>query len=291
MARPNYRISPEHKKNNPFFESVRKLLSAKEQEEREEIQEEEMEEGFVKTKPREAHENSEYTEQQQAHETYENRGTHESYENGQDDTNTAKQGVVLSTSACITAFVTILALVGFAFLFGLIIGKGMTPAVKKDEPVPLTANIKEENAKPVLPKEELQFMTSLKKEPEKKTAEQIAAEQEAEKKANEERLKAKAEAQQQAEKKAETLANAGKKFDYDIRVAAFRNEGQADDLRLKLEADGFRTKKNVKKDNKGSWFFVHVLMIGTEERLKESQERFKKFGVRDIIVENKVEVK
>lgn len=291
MTRPNYRISPENKKNNPFFESVRKLLSAKEHEEQEHIQEEEMEDGFVKTKPREIREPSEYAEQQEVHDTYENRGTYDSDDNGQEDTKTAKQGVVFSTSACITAFVTILALVGFAFLFGLIIGKGMTPAVQKEDPVPLTANMKEENVKPVLPKEELQFMTSLKKEPEKKTAEQIAAEQEAEKKANEERLKAKAQAQEQADNKAETLANAGKKFDYDIRVAAFRNEAQADDLRVKLESDGFRTKKNVKKDNKGSWFFVHVLMIGTEERLKESQERFKKFGVRDCIVENKVEVK
>lgn len=281
MARPNYRISPENKKSNPFFESVRKLLASKEQEVQENTQEE-MEDGFVKTKPRDVLEEYELSEQQE---------THETYEKGQEEKETAKQGVVLSTSACITAFVTILALVGFAFLFGLIIGKGMTPAVQKENPVPLTATVKEEKAKPVLPKEELQFMTSLKKEPEKKTAEQIAAEQEAEKKANEERLKAKAQAQEQAEKKAETLANAGKKFDYDIRVAAFRNEAQADDLRLKLESDGFRTKKNVKKDNKGSWFFIHVLLIGTEERLKESQERFKKFGVRDCIIENKVEVK
>lgn len=281
MARPNYRISPENKKSNPFFESVRKLLASKEQEVQENTQEE-MEDGFVKTKPRDVFEEYELSEQQE---------THETYEKGQEEKETAKQGVVLSTSACITAFVTILALVGFAFLFGLIIGKGMTPAVQKENPVPLTATVKEEKAKPVLPKEELQFMTSLKKEPEKKTAEQIAAEQEAEKKANEERLKAKAQAQEQAEKKAETLANAGKKFDYDIRVAAFRNEAQADDLRLKLESDGFRTKKNVKKDNKGSWFFIHVLLIGTEERLKESQERFKKFGVRDCIIENKVEVK
>lgn len=279
MARPNYRISPENKKNNPFFESVRKLLASKEQEKQEDTQEEEMEEGFVKTKPREVHEEYEYAEQRETEEVQ------------QTEKENARQGIVLSTSACITAFVTILAMVGFAFLFGLIIGKGMTPAVQKDEPVSLTAKVKEEKVQQVLLKEELQFMTSLKKEPAKKTAEQIAAEQEAEKKANEERLKAKAEAQEQAEKKAETLANAGKKFDYDIRVAAFRNEAQADDLRLKLESDGFRTKKNVKKDNKGSWFFVHVLMIGTEERLKESRERFKKFGVRDIIVENKVEVK
>lgn len=279
MARPNYRISPENKKSNPFFESVRKLLASKEQEEQKDALDEEMEEGFVKTKPREVHEEYEFTEEQETEDVR------------QSEKETAKQGVVLSSSACITAFVTILAMVGFAFLFGLIIGKGMTPAVQKGEPVPLTAKVKEEKIQQVLPKEELQFMTSLKKEPAKKTAEQIAAEQEAEKKANEERLKAKAQAQEQAEKKAQTLANAGKKFDYDIRVAAFRNEAQADDLRLKLESDGYRTKKNVKKDDKGSWFFVHVLMIGTEERLKESQERFKKFGVRDVIVENKVEVK
>ena len=271
MARPNYRNTPENKKN-PFFESVKKLLASKEREEQEEsIQPEEMEEGFLKTKPREA----EYAEQNETDEVVPK------------EKEQAKQGITLSTSACITALVTILASVGFAFLFGLIIGKGMTPAVQKEKPVPLTAKVQEEQVKPVMRKEDLQFMTSLKKEPQKKTAEEILAEQQAEKKANEERLKAQADAQ----KEAAALANMNKKFDYDIRVAAFRSEEQANDLRLKLESDGFRTKKNVKKDAKGNWYFIHVLLIGTEERLKESQERFKKFGVRDTIVENKVEVK
>lgn len=279
MARPNYRNTPENKKN-PFFESVKKLLASKEREEQQEAaQPEEMEEGFLKTKPRE---DTEYTEPV-------NQG--ESGEVLQPENRTAKQGIVLSTSACITALVTILASVGFAFLFGLIIGKGMTPPVQKEKPVPLTAHVQEEQAKPVLPKEDLQFMTSLKKEPEKKTAEEILAEQEAEKKANEERLKAQADAKNEADKKAAELANVNKKFDYDIRVAAFRSEEQADTLRLKLESDGFRTKKNVKKDAKGNWYYIHVLLIGTEERLKESQERFKKFGVRDTIIENKVEAK
>lgn len=275
MARPNYRISPESKKNNPFFESVRKLLASKEQKEQEDTQEEEMEDGFVKTKPREVL----YAEQE------------ETEENQQEEKDSAKEGIVLTTSACITAFVTIAAMIGFAFIFGLIIGKGMTPAVQKDEPIPLTAAKQEEKVQNVLPKEELQFMTSLKTEPEKKTAEEILAEEKAEKKANEERIKAQEEAQKQAEKNAEALASVNKKFDYDIRVAAFRNEKQADDLRLKLETDGFRTKKDVKKDAKGSWFFIHVLLIGTEDRLEESRERFKKFGIRDTIIENKVEVK
>lgn len=279
MARPNYRINPENKKN-PFFESVKKLLVSKEQEAQEEnTQPDEMEDGFLKTKPREAHEYDEPINQGDVEEIR------------QKENSTVKQGITLSTSACITALVTIFASVGFAFLFGLIIGKGMTPPVQKEKPVPLTANVQEEQVKIVMPKEDLQFMTSLKKEPEKKTAEEILAEQEAEKKANEERLKAQAEAKKEAEQKTAALANVNKKFDYDIRVAAFRNEDQANDLRLKLETDGFRTKKNVKKDAKGNWYFIHVLLIGTEERLKESQERFKKFGVRDTIVENKVEVK
>lgn len=278
MARPNYRNKPENEKN-PFFESVKKLLSSKDREEQDDTQAEEMEDGFLKTKPREGFEYGEPA------------NPNEACEVEQEENSTVKQGITLSTSACITALVTILASVGFAFLFGLIIGKGMTPPVQKEKPVPLTANVQEELAKPVLPKEKLQFMTELKKEPEKKTAEEILAEQEAEKKANEERLKAQAEAKNEAEKKAAAVANVNKKFDYDIRVAAFRSEEQADNLRLKLESDGFRTRKNVKKDAKGNWYYIHVLLIGTEERLKESQERFKKFGVRDTIVENKVEVK
>lgn len=270
MAGPNYRHTPKDKKPNPFLESVKKLLASKEQEEKESAgAEEEMEDGFIKTKPRE------YVYEQNEPETFEQAG------------DTPKQGITLSSSACVTAFVTIVATVCFAFLFGLIIGKGMAPVVEKQEPVQLAAKIKEEKKVEVLPKEELQFMTSLKTEPERKTAEQIAQEAE--------QAKLEAEARQKAleakKQEAEAKANVNKKYDFDIRVAAFRSEEQADDLRIKLESDGFRTKKNIKKDNKGNWYFIHVLLIGTEQRLKESQERFKKFGVRDTIVESKTEVK
>lgn len=275
MARPNYRHVPREKKYNPFLESVKKLLVSKEREEQESTQTEEMEDGFLKTRPREYAYGQDEPEE----------------ERFQEENTVAKQGITLSTSACVTAFVTILTSVGFAFLFGLIIGKGMTPAVQKEEPVPLAANIQKEKSAPVLPKEELQFMTALKTEPEKKTAEEIRAEEESVKKAAEEKIRAQEQAKKEADKKAEALANINKKFDYDIRVAAFRSEAQADELRLKLETDGFRTRKNVKKDTKGNWYFIHVLLIGTEERLKESQERFKKFGVRDSIIESKVEAK
>ena len=88
----------------------------------------------------------------------------------------------------------------------------------------------------------------------------------------------------------EALANINKKYDYDIRVAAFRNEDQADKLRIKLETDGFRTRRNVKADDKGNWYYVHVLLIGTEERLRKSRERFKKFGISDTIIESKTEL-
>lgn len=272
MARPNYRHVPREKKYNPFLESVKKLLVSKE---REDVQTDEMEDGFLKTKPREYAYGQDEPEEERVHE----------------ESSKVKQGITLSTSACVTAFVTILTSVGFAFLFGLIIGKGMTPAVQKEEPLPLAANIQKEKPALVLPKEELQFMTALKTEPEKKTAEEIREEEEAGKKAAEEKAKAQEQAKKEADKKAEALANINKKFDYDIRVAAFRSEAQADELRLKLETDGFRTRKNIKKDTKGNWYFIHVLLIGTEERLKESQERFKKFGVRDSIIESKVEAR
>lgn len=269
MAGPNYRHTPKVKKANPFLDSVKKLLAAKEQEEQERV--DEMEDGFIKTKPRE------YVREYAAAEQ----------DTPQESAEPAKQGITLSSSACVTALVTIVTSVAFAFLFGLIIGKGMTPSLHKEEPVQLTAKFQEEKKAEVLPKEELQFMTELKKEPERKTAEQIAKEEEEAKKAAE----AKEKALEAKKQEAQAAANAGKKYDFDIRVAAFRNEAQADDLRIKLESDGFRTKKNIKKDSKGNWYFIHVLLIGTEQRLKESQERFKKFGVRDTIIESKTEVK
>ncbi len=107
MARPNYRHVPREKKYNPFLESVKKLLVSKEREEQEDTQAEEMEDGFLKTKPREYAYGQDEPEE----------------ERFQEENTVAKQGITLSTSACVTAFVTILTSVGFAFLFGLIIGK------------------------------------------------------------------------------------------------------------------------------------------------------------------------
>lgn len=277
MGGPNYRHSPQgNKKTNPFLENVKKLLAHKEQAEKEENPVREMEDGFLKTKPSEYPEYSEYeTEQEEPVREEAVRKT------------ITKQGITLSSSACLTALVTIFASVGFAFLFGLIIGKGMTPTIEKAEPEKLEPKVAEQKNVEVLPKEELQFMTALKQETERKTKEQILAEKKAEEKALAEKKKA----EEAKRNQAQAAVDATKKYDYDIRVAAFRSEEQADKLRVKLESDGFRTKKDVKKDTKGNWYYIHVLLIGTEERLAESRERFKKFGISDSIVESKVEVK
>ena len=60
--------------------------------------------------------------------------------------------------------VTIVILIGFAFLFGLIIGKGSTPQIAQVAPPKLEPKVKEEEKiTEVLAKEKLQFMSELKK--------------------------------------------------------------------------------------------------------------------------------
>lgn len=303
MARPNYRNTDKTAKNGLFGGSIKNLFGAKtkdneekQEEDRESIQHqyEDMEEGFIKTKPREY-----FTPPFDNYSTTENNYQSPSMQNfssvreeKKDEDIETKKGIVLSGSALFTAMITILILIGFAFLFGLIIGKGSTPQIAKVKPAKLEPKVKEEEKiVEVLAKEKLQFMTELKKEPDRRTAEQILADEAAEKKAKAERIARENKAKAEQKKSQEQEVNANKKYDYDIRVAAFRNEDQADKLRIKLETDGFRTRRNVKADDKGNWYYIHVLLIGTEERLRESRERFKKFGISDTIIESKTELK
>ena len=159
----------------------------------------------------------------------------------------------------------------------------MVPTADKTEPerlLPL-AQITEEKTE-VLPKEDLQFMTNLKTE----TVEKIPTDE------NSFIAPETNKVQTQPETiPADKIIPSTRVYNFNIRVAAFRNKEQAENLRPRLESSGFRTLLVTEKDKKGNWYFVHVLLRGNEIRLQEAQNSFKKFGIRDSIVKEQKEVK
>ncbi len=195
-----------------------------------------------------------------------------------------------------TVFVTLGITLFFVFLFGLIVGKGILsdPIVieseinkqkneisivdnfDQEQQIPRANNSPESSHDEILPKEDLKFLTTLKTE-----NEDIKELEEAE------IIENKNEQLNQGLKKPVEQAKLNQTFDYDVRVAAFRKESQADTLREKLEGGGFRTKKVIEKDSKGNWYFVHIMMRAKEDRFEENIELIKDFAIRDYIVKDK----
>lgn len=276
VVRPNVRIKAADKKNAPTKEekSLDYVQSSSFK------KADNMENGFVKiAEPKNHNEKSSSSTQRKLEQDLENK------EEKSFDNKVQGYQISLSPSLCITAFVTLLITMAFIFLFGFIIGKGMMPVQELAEPEKLqpqmqVADTSSVMPQEVLPKEDLQFMTTLKVEPAKKK------EHDVDKHAMEQNL-----ADAIGEKHDEIIPSS-RIFDFNIRVAAFRQAEQADTLREKLEGAGYRTIRVVEKDSKGkNWYFVHVLMRGSELRLNQAREEFKKFAIRDSIIKEQKEVK
>lgn len=99
-------------------------------------------------------------------------------------------------------------------------------------------------------------------------------------------------AQQEPAKRSETsiLADDSNLYDFVIRVAAFKNEDQADALRARLEGAGMRTRLQREKAQKGTWSFVQVLFRGTEVKMTQLRDTLPSFGLRDSIIVSKTPV-
>lgn len=168
----------------------------------------------------------------------------------------------------------------FFFLFGLIIGKGTvppSPQAELERILPAEEN-RTEQAQEILPQEELRFMANLK-------ADDSAAERQ-------QNGTTSAPAQQEPAKRSETsiLADDSNLYDFVIRVAAFKNEDQADALRARLEGAGMRTRLQREKAQKGTWSFVQVLFRGTEVKMTQLRDTLPSFGLRDSIIVSKTPV-
>ena len=80
------------------------------------------------------------------------------------------------------------------------------------------------------------------------------------------------------------------RYDFVIRVAAFKLEEQADALRLRLEDAGMRTRLVREKAQLGTWHFVHILYRGTIENMQKIRDGLPRFGVRDSLLISRMPV-
>lgn len=209
--------------------------------------------------------------------------------------------IALSATECITTFIALLIIMSFIFLFGIIIGKGTLPTYEKAEQEQILSQNHIINTIEVLPQEELKFMTNLKQEiptegddtnQEKGSSPQISPTEGSTKAKILEQTSAAHVANTNTEKTAKVLSGSNTQlYDFNIRAAAFRAEDQADTLRAQLEGQGYRTRLITENSSNGKWFFVHVLIRGTEQRLLEAKKEFEKFAIKDSIVKEKTLVK
>lgn len=167
----------------------------------------------------------------------------------------------------------------FFFLFGLVIGKGTVPPPPQAELERIlpTEENRAEQAQEILPQEELRFMANLKTDEPSDSREQTAtppASGHSEPQKNE----------------SSVLEDDSNLYDFVIRVAAFKNEEQADALRARLEGAGMRTRLLREKAQKGTWHFVQVLFRGTEVKMNQMRQGLPAFGLRDSIVTSKTPI-
>ena len=185
------------------------------------------------------------------------------------------------TPSLILMFVVFeLVTLSFFFLFGLIVGKGTVPPPQQAELEQILPEEVAENSpsQEILPQEALRFMTNLK------------TDESAEEQPQNTQAAATGNGEAQSKKESSFLDDDSNLYDFVIRVAAFKNEEQADALRARLEGAGMRTRLQKEKAQKGTWHFVLVLFRGTEVKMNKLRETFPSFGVRDSILVSKTPV-
>ncbi len=202
--------------------------------------------------------------------------------------------VNITPSALVTMSVLALVLLGFSFLSGVIVGRSSMPlpqALELDrllaeEPAAEEGSEAEVQEK-ILPKEELQFMTSLKNdaaggvlsEAEGPAVTQPAVPAVVQEKAAPE--KPKPEVQKPREPQ----------YDYVLRVAAFKESKQAQALLNTLVKDGFKARRTQTKTSRTTWYYVQVLMRGSKADLQVLRRKLDGYGLHDAMVISEKAVK
>lgn len=199
--------------------------------------------------------------------------------------------VRLTPSLLIMLGVLTLVTLCFFFLFGLIIGRGSVPPPPQPELerlLPQTSTAAPEAPEHILPEEELRFMTNLKSDTTAAVGD-ASGEQTAPASVAASQAKPSREAGN-AKPSAPDRPDTGK-YDFVLRVAAFKAEEQADALRAKLEGAGMRTRMVKQKAQKGTWHFVQVLYRGTTDTMQALRDTLGEIGLKDSIVSSKTPVR
>lgn len=196
----------------------------------------------------------------------------------------------------------------FFFLFGLIIGRGSVPPsapAALERFIAPSSSPEGEGPEHILPEEDLRFMTNLRSgsatspgsatpgaaqrpaapaTPTTPPASQTPAQQPAITQPPISQPTA------PATPPATSTASDDAKFDFVLRVAAFKNEAPADALRLRLEEAGIRTRLIREKSQNTTWYHVQVLYRGTAQNFQTIRDSMPSFGLKDSILASKTPV-
>ena len=192
--------------------------------------------------------------------------------------------VQLSLSAIITSGIVLIIGLGWVFAFGVIVGRGYNPESKMPGLATLVppASNATVPAPEILKPEELTFMNDLKQRPTLNVAQPAAPAPSAVKPGQ---TPPAAVAAAPAGGNAVPAPDAKTVYDFVFQVVAYKNSGQADTLRERLEGKGLRTRMTIERDSGGKarWYRVQVLLRGTEADAARAKEILGSMGLKDIV--------
>ncbi|MBQ4076899.1 MAG: SPOR domain-containing protein [Mailhella sp.] len=206
--------------------------------------------------------------------------------------------VTVTPSALVTMCVLGVALLGFTFLSGVIVGRGTMPLPQVLELETLALEKKDalaEAEEKILTEEELRFMTSLKAREAEGVLSAAAADKAAKKAERLEKARA-AEKRALPKKERKEAPKPGgpeasaTRFDYEVRVATFFDPEGARRLGERLRKAGMKTRYTQSARGDRKLHYVAVLLRGTVEDHQALRARLAGMGLRDSMVISKVAV-
>lgn len=203
------------------------------------------------------------------------------------------QWVFVVRPATVLTFLLLMSiLLGFFFVFGLIVGRGLSPLPEAPTPISIMSEKEGEleiELSETLPMEELKYSQALKNDDEEASASEEISEIVPYPIGNglppvREGNTLESSTKTPSTSQASTSLGI---FDYSLRTATFKNKSHADEFSQKLKADGLR----AEVQQKGSWYFVNIDFRGTEDNFEKMRTGLKKYGIQDSIIVSKVELK
>ncbi len=206
--------------------------------------------------------------------------------------------VRITPSAVITVGLLLAILCSAIFFYGVFVGKSNMPISTPVELERLVSDDKkqkdeEDNSQDILPKEELRFMSRLKREqtsgvlaePEKQNASSVQAES-----AGSNAAKTN-DAKKDIANKEEPAKPKQPQFDYVIRAATYNDKELAQKAASRLNADGLRTRMTQVKTGKKEWHYVQVVLRGSREDLQNIRAVLAKHGMKDAMIIKEQQIK